>query len=69
MHFTAKLQNKYDHALDRIFDLYKAGREREIIIEKALDLARDELERILACPTADAEIRQLCKRGLDDTNV
>lgn len=58
-------KKKHEHALDGIYDLYKTGREKETELENALDLARDELIRIKVCPGADAEITQLCERGLE----
>ena len=69
MSYIRDLQNKYDHALDRIYDLYKIGRERELKIENALELARDELQRIKVCPGANGEIIGLCKRGLEMTKI
>lgn len=65
----ALLREKYNHALDRIYELHKFSVGREEKLEKALEMARDELERIRACPGADDEIKQLCDRGLVDSRV
>lgn len=64
-----ELRNAYDHALDRIYELFKLSHEREQKMEHALELARDELMRIKACPDVDPEIKQLCERGLADSKV
>lgn len=66
-----KMQRKYDHLLDRMWDLFQYGRNRE-------DLLTDELHRIKAlCATNRgqkdntremdavlAEIEGICDRGL-----
>lgn len=60
-------RDQYNHALKRIYELFKYGFQREEKLEKALELARDELQRILVCPGANNEIKQLCERGLSMT--
>ena len=41
------------------------GMERgQSLLSDALDLARDELRRIKACPACDSEIAQLCDRAM-----
>ena len=69
MNRQREYQDKYHHALDRMFDLFKFGREREVELECALALARDELVRIQCCPDVNPEIAGLCKRGLEGSEV
>ena len=46
MNRQREIQEKYDHALDRIYGLFKVGREKEQELESKIDLVRDELVRI-----------------------
>ena len=62
-------QHKYDHALDRLWKLFKVGMLNESELAFKLGLARDELERIKACPDASDEIKELCSRGLNQTSL
>ncbi len=69
MHYTKEMQIKYDHAIGRMIDLFRSCMETEAALKKKLELARDELQRIAACPGANDEIKQLCDRGLNDTRI
>ena len=66
MNYQKMYKEKYFHALGRMYDLFKLGHEYEVKLETAIELAKDELLRIKACPGADSEIKQLCDRGLND---
>lgn len=69
MNRTKEYQDKYFH----FYKLFKFGRDVEIDLEKKLELARDELERIkVLCNQKPEkqileEIEGLCNRGLDMT--
>lgn len=67
MHYHKELRSKYENILDSLYNLLKFSRKRELELDVKLDLARDELQRILVCPGATDEIKDLCKRGLIDT--
>lgn len=82
MGYHKNLSDKYDHALRRMWDLFLFGKEREEELEKAVELARDELKRIrVLCNKANSEcnssyslqiiseIDGLCERGLLDSNL
>ena len=76
MNRQKEYQDKYHGALDRMFDLFKYGREVEAELENKLEIARDELIRIKNVCSGQmdsdsavyfSEIRGLCDRGLDST--
>lgn len=48
MSYQKKLQEKYDHTLDRMWELFKFGREREGELEKALSQLVEESSDYLA---------------------
>lgn len=63
--YMEKLQKKYEHSIDRLYDLFKAGLAEELRLHDRVDTLEDELRRIMACPGVTSEIIGLCKRGLN----
>ncbi len=75
---TKEYRDKYEHALDTMYNLFKFGRDIEHDLEEKLTIARDELKRIKVITDNTAqhskdnycsEIQQLCGRGLKSTEI
>ncbi len=63
-----KLQDKYDHALDRLWVLFKIGREREHALEDELAMIKVVCNQAKSTTAPNGqyfdEILDLCDRGL-----
>ena len=64
--YLTKIEAKYDHALDRMYALFKESVTREARLVDRVDDLEDELRRIKACPGITAEIAGLCDRALKE---
>jgi len=58
------IHRKYNHALDRMIDLYKAGLVKEIVLAETVDLLVDELQRVIVC-SDDSEVIGICQRAIE----
>lgn len=63
-----KLQEKYDHALDSLWALFKIGREREQMLEDELTRIKVICNQAKDSPSSKSvyldEIKGICERGL-----
>lgn len=75
MNRTKEYKDKYHHALDKMYDLFKYGRIIETDLDKKVNIAMDEFARILVICDYDmsagnkdyyfAEIKGVCNRAIE----